>query len=112
MYSCYIDVAGQKEHTVLGKTVSLASRYQELNKHYGTNILIDESVFPYINKHTATRKLDKINIKGCNDSIDLFEVLSHEKHIDKKNANKRQFRQCRKIKASPGMREDDSTDNQ
>ena len=85
MYSCYIDVAGQKEHTVLGKTVNLASRYQKLNKYYGTNILIDESVFSYIKKNIATRKLDRVIIKGCSGKIELFEVLSLRKKQKKKH---------------------------
>ncbi len=75
LYSCYIKVADRKEFTILGKTVNLASRYQKLNKYYDTKILIDESVFAYIKKDIATRKLDSVNIDGCSETIRIHEVL-------------------------------------
>lgn len=75
MYGCYIRVAGRKEYTVLGKTVNLASRYQKINKYYNTKILIDDSVFAYIKNEITTRKLDKVNIEGCDNAIQIYEVL-------------------------------------
>lgn len=89
MYSGNIKVADHKEFTVLGKTVNLAARYQKLNKHYGTNILIDETVFAYIKKSIVVRKLDRVEIKGCNEPVELFEVLFFKKDKNKTNDRKR-----------------------
>ncbi len=75
LYACDIRVAGKKEFTVLGKTVNLASRYQKINKYYGTKILIDESVFAYIKNDIVTRKLDRVEIEGCIERIQVYEVL-------------------------------------
>lgn len=87
MYACNIHVGDRREFTVLGRTVNMASRYQKLNKHYNTNILIDETVFAYIKKDIATRKLDKVNIEGCSEPVGLFEVLylqtGSEKYMNK-----------------------------
>ena len=75
LYACHIRIAGQKEFTVLGRTVNLAARYQKINKHYDTKILRDESVFAYIKEDIVTRKLDKVKIDGCDDRIQLYEVI-------------------------------------
>ena len=91
MYSCHIRAGGYKEFTVLGKTVNLASRYQRLNKHYGTNILIDDTVFAYIKQHIATRKLDKVDIDGCSESIRLYEVLFFDRKLDWKSKRREYF---------------------
>lgn len=85
MYACHINVEGHKEFTVLGKTVNLASRYQKLNKLYGTNILIDEAVFAYIKGQIATRRLDKVDINGCSQPVNLYEVLVLENRRNKES---------------------------
>lgn len=75
LYACDIHFAGKREFTVLGKTVNLASRYQKINKYYGTKILIDESVFAYIKSDIVTRKLDRVEIEGCAERVQVYEVL-------------------------------------
>lgn len=75
MYACHINIKQRKEFIVLGKSINLASRYQEINKYYNTKILIDESVFPYIKKSSITRKLDKIEIEGCVEKKQIYEVF-------------------------------------
>ncbi|MCF7832824.1 MAG: diguanylate cyclase [Candidatus Marinimicrobia bacterium] len=75
LYACDINVAGRKEFTVLGKTVNLASRYQKINKFYNTKILIDEAVFAYIKNEIVTKKLDKVEIEGCSERTQIYEVL-------------------------------------
>ncbi|MFA6617942.1 MAG: adenylate/guanylate cyclase domain-containing protein [Candidatus Neomarinimicrobiota bacterium] len=75
MYACFLNVQGHKEYLVLGKSVNLASRYQNINKHYNTKILVDESVFSYIKEYIITRKLDNVKIEGCGDNKQLYEIL-------------------------------------
>ena len=75
MYACYINIKNRREYTVLGKSINLASRYQQINKYYDTKILIDDSVFPYIKKSSITRKLDKIEIEGCAEKKQIYEVF-------------------------------------
>jgi class 3 adenylate cyclase len=92
MYACHINVEGHKEFTVLGRTVNLASRYQKLNKHYGTNILIDETVFAYIKGQIATRKMDNVCIDGCSTPVNLYEVIIVDNVRNKEKAwRKRQY---------------------
>ena len=75
LYACEIRVAGKREFTVLGKTANLASRYQKINKYFGTKILIDETVFAYIKNDIVTRKLDKVEIDGCAELVQVYEVI-------------------------------------
>ncbi len=89
LYACYIHIAGKKEFTVLGKTVNLASRYQKINKYYGTKILIDELVFAYIKNEIVTRKLDKVEIEGCVERVQVYEVLFSRLTRDTEEALKR-----------------------
>jgi adenylate cyclase len=75
MYACLLNVHDHREYLVLGKSVNLASRYQNINKHYNTKILVDETVFTYIKQHIITRKLDKVKIEGCDEDKQLYEIL-------------------------------------
>lgn len=75
MYACLLNVQNHREYLVLGKSVNLASRYQNINKHYNTKILVDETVFSYIKQNIITRKLDKIKIEGCCEDKQLYEIL-------------------------------------
>ena len=89
MYGCYIRVAGKKEYTVLGKTINLASRYQKINKYYNTKILIDDSVFAYIKNDVTTRKLDRIDIEGCKDAVQVYEVLYFRQAMNEDETTKK-----------------------
>ena len=82
MYACYLNIKDRKEYLILGKSVNLASRYQNINKHYNTKILVDETVFSYIKHVIITRKLDLISIEGCCEGKQLYEVL-HDQRSDK-----------------------------
>lgn len=82
MYACFLNIQDYSEYLILGKSVNLASRYQNINKHYNTKILVDESVFSYIKENIITRKLDKFKIEGCNDNKQLYEIL-YDRREDK-----------------------------
>jgi len=87
MYSCSLNISNKKDYTVIGKTVNLASRLQQLNRDYNTNILIDENVFAYIKDAIYTRKLERFEIKGSKEKIQVYEVLCAQ--VKKRNSNKR-----------------------
>jgi len=78
LYACENRFSGESTLTVIGRQVNIASRLQEINKRYGTKILIDASVFPYINSSIVTRKLDRVNIEGCSGTRDIHEVLGRQ----------------------------------
>ncbi|RLA73400.1 MAG: adenylate/guanylate cyclase domain-containing protein [Epsilonproteobacteria bacterium] len=62
-------------YTVIGDGVNLASRIQELNKHYHTHILISEFTKAKISPHFLTRKLEAVHVKGKIKAVILYELL-------------------------------------
>jgi len=54
----------KQDFTVIGDNVNIASRIESLNKIYGTNIIITESVKEHLSEKYQIRLLDKVKVKG------------------------------------------------
>jgi adenylate cyclase len=66
-------------YTAMGDTVNLASRLEGLNKEYGTSILISESTRADVtNDQIIIREIDFIRVKGKNQPVTIFEILSRQ----------------------------------
>lgn len=65
------------EGTVISDAVNVASRLEDLNKQYGTSILISEETYRTLNapERFAIRWIDCIKVKGKTQSVNLFEVF-------------------------------------
>jgi len=66
------------DYTAMGDTVNLGSRLEGVNKQYGTTTLISESTHSVVKDHFATRKLDRIKVKGRDAPITIFELLAEK----------------------------------
>nr|CRH04771.1 Putative serine/threonine kinase with two-component sensor domain [Candidatus Magnetococcus massalia] len=66
--------------TVLGDTVNLASRVEQLTKSYGAKFLIGEQTFERVRDsgQFSTRLVDCVAVKGKSQAIKLYEVLDGE----------------------------------
>jgi adenylate cyclase len=79
------------EFTSIGDGVNLGSRLEGTSKVYGTDIIISETTYKSCVDRIWTRELDRIQVKGKNQPISIYEVYglrsdplsaSHEQIIE------------------------------
>jgi len=73
------------DYTAMGDNVNLASRMENLNKLYGTNIILTENTRKLIKDKFETRKLDGVKVKGKKKPILIYELLSQKGKLNKKH---------------------------
>ena len=61
-------------YAMVGDTVNLASRIQELNKNYQTDILISKTTRRGLGDGHALEKLPAVQIKGKSQAVDIYAV--------------------------------------
>jgi len=67
--------AGQRmSFTLLGDTVNLAARLEELNKHHGTRILVSQSTYDACGGEFAFDALGKVPVRGRSEAVAIFSV--------------------------------------
>jgi adenylate cyclase len=74
--------SGHRTYTVHGNTVNLASRIEELNKEYGTRILISEKTAERC-PQIKLRKVAEVNIRGYSDVVTLHTPELRVTHISR-----------------------------
>ena len=67
------------DYTVMGDPVNLGSRLEGANKFYGTDIMISEFTYKYIKDDFYTRELDLIKVKGKDEPIKVFQLITSKK---------------------------------
>src|SRR4026209_2952877 len=63
------------DYTVIGDSVNLASRLQDLTKTYGVELVVDEATASALDGRAALREIDRIRVKGRERPETIFEVM-------------------------------------
>jgi len=65
----------RKSYAMVGDTVNLASRLQELNKDFGTDIIISKETKALLKGTYSLRFLGEVKVKGREQSVEIYAVL-------------------------------------
>ena len=66
------------DYTVIGDSVNLAARLQDLTKAYGVEMLIDEATAKAVTTGQPMREIDRIAVRGRKRPEAVFEVLARD----------------------------------
>jgi adenylate cyclase len=63
------------EFTAIGDGVNLGSRLEGASKQYGTDAIISESTYKLCSDRIWVRELDRIQVKGKNQPVNVYELI-------------------------------------
>ena len=73
-------------YTMMGKTMNIASRIQELNKKYKTDLLISAAVRKGLKQLTGINPLKPIVVKGISEPLQIYQIEKESlAHINELN---------------------------
>lgn len=69
-------------YTVIGDNVNLASRLEDLNKQFGTRLIVSEATVQAVRGKLVARELDLIRVKGKTRPVKVYELLGRVEESD------------------------------
>jgi adenylate cyclase len=82
MVAGYVGSSERSEFTVMGDSVNLAAHLEEINKIYGTKIIIGESTWGLVKESFYTRQLDCIRAIGKKKAVRIYELMARKGDLD------------------------------
>lgn len=65
-------------YTAMGDSVNLSNRLEELNKQYGTTILVGEDTYRAVSDQFLFRMVDFVETRGKKESVFIYELLQRQ----------------------------------
>jgi adenylate cyclase len=65
-------------YTAIGNNVNIGSRLVELNKLYGSQILISEDTYRQVKDQFLCRLVDRVSVRGQTKSIYIYEIFRRD----------------------------------
>jgi adenylate cyclase len=62
-------------YTAIGDGINVASRLENINKQYGTHIMVSDVFYEMTKQHFSYRKVDEVVLKGKTISMTIYELL-------------------------------------
>ena len=62
-------------YTIMGDTVNLAHRLQELNRYYGTHLIVSDASRLLAGAGFSLRELDQVQVRGRTTPVTIFELV-------------------------------------
>ncbi len=73
----------RQSYTVMGDAVTLGSRLEGITKQYGVGFIVGEETRELLKKEFVFRELDRVRVKGKEDSVGIYEPLGLEGEVAK-----------------------------
>jgi len=73
-----IGSAERLNYTAVGDAINIASRLENINKIYGTKIIVSEDVYQFIKDQFVLRMLDHVTLKGKAKVSYIYELIAED----------------------------------